>query len=294
MSPAAPHATDETPIVHRRVDLGFPTDVPRHWAGDPVFTRISDALSLLFPAGEAFFIQAVNHYKDRIDDEELRAAVRGFAYQESMHSKEHAAYNAMLEAQGLDIGWVERGLKTRLKFARRYMPPIMQLAFTATAEHLTATMAEGLLGAMREQEQLGKADARMRALYYWHAVEEVEHKSVAWDVYHRVAHGGVVRRLIAQVWVTILVLLNTSLAAGWMLYRDGLLFDLGTWRRAVPLLWGRRGFFTRMVRPFLRGFRPGFHPRDTPVPQGYREFVRAWDERSDALAASEQALAALA
>ena len=123
---------EETPIVARRVDLGFPTDVPRHWAGDPVFTRISDALSLLFPAGEAFFIQAVNHYKDRIEDEELRAAVRGFAYQESMHSKEHAAYNAMLEAQGLDIGWVERSLKTRLKIARRYMPPIMQLAFTAT------------------------------------------------------------------------------------------------------------------------------------------------------------------
>jgi len=277
---------EDTPIVARRVDLGFPTDVPRHWAGDPVFTRISDALSLLFPAGEAFFIQAVNHYKDRIDDEELRAAVRGFAYQESMHSKEHAAYNAMLEAQGLD------SLKTRLGIARRYMPPIMQLAFTATAEHLTATMAEGLLGALREQEQLARAHPRMRALYYWHAVEEVEHKSVAWDVYHRVAHGGVVRRLIAQVWVTTLVLINVSLAAGWMLYRDGLLFDLTTWRRSIPLLWGRHGFFTRMVRPFLRGFRPGFHPRETPVPPGYREFVRAWDGCTDALAASEQALAA--
>lgn len=285
---------DDTPIAPRRVDLGFPADVPRHWAGDPVFTRISDALSLLFPAGEAFFIQAVNHYKDRIDDEVLRAEVRGFAYQESMHSKEHAAYNAMLEAQGLDIGWVERSLKARLAIARRTMPPIMQLAFTATAEHLTATMAEGLLGAMREQEQLAKADPRMRALYYWHAVEEVEHKSVAWDVYHRVAGGGIVRRLIAQVWVTLLVLLNVSLAAGWMLYRDGLLFDLATWRRSVPLLWGRRGFFTRMVRPFLRGFRPGFHPRDTPVPRGYREFVRAWNERHDVLAASEQALAAMA
>jgi len=286
--------TTETPIVARRVELGFPSDVPRHWAGDPVFTRISDALSLLFPQGEAFFIEAVNHYKDRIDDAALRADVRAFAYQEAMHSKEHAAYNAMLAAQGLDVGWVERSLAARLALARRLMPPIMQLAFTATAEHLTATMAEGLLGALREQEQLAQADPRMRALYYWHAVEEVEHKSVAWDVYHRVARGGLVRRLIAQVWVTVLVLINVSLAAGWMLYRDGLLFDAATWRRSVPLLWGRRGFFTRMVRPFLRGFRPGFHPRDTPVPAGYREFVRAWGDRPDALAASEQALAALA
>jgi predicted metal-dependent hydrolase len=283
---------NERPIVPRRVDLGFPAPVPRHWAGDPVFTRISDALSLLFPAGEQFFIQAVNRFKDRIADEGLRERVRGFAYQEAQHSTAHAAYNRMLEEQGLEIGWVERSLQRRLAFAKRFLPEVQQLALTATAEHLTATMAEGLLASLRDQ--LGDADPRMRALYYWHAVEEVEHKSVAWDVYERVARGGYVRRVVAQLWITLLVVLNVSLAAAWMLYRDGLLLDARTWRRSLPLLWGRAGFFTRMVRPYLRGFRPRFHPDDTPVPRGYREFVAAWRRQPDALAASEAALASAA
>jgi predicted metal-dependent hydrolase len=280
----------KTPIVPRRVDFGFPADMPRHWAGDPVFTRISDALSLLFPAGEQFFIQSVNNYKDRITDEDLRAQVRGFAYQESQHSTAHAAYNRMLDGQGIDIGWVERGLKKRLAIARRLFPEVQQLALTATAEHLTATMAEGLLASMRDQ--FGDADPRMRALYYWHAVEEVEHKAVAWDVYERVARGGWLRRVAAQTWITVLVVLNVSLAAAYMLYRDGVLFDAGMWRRSLPRLWGRRGFFTRLVRPYLRGFRPGFHPRQTPVPQGYAEFVHAWQRDPDPLTATHAALAA--
>jgi len=277
-------------IVPRRVDLGFPADVPKHWAGDPVFTRISDALSLLFPAGEQFFIQSVNHYKDRIDDPELRERVRGFAYQEAQHSTAHAAYNRMLEDQGLDVGWVERGLKHRLAFAKRFLPEVQQLALTATAEHLTATMAEGLLASLREK--FPDADPRMRALYYWHAVEEVEHKSVAWDVYERVAKGGYPRRVVAQLWITLLIVLNVSLATCWMLHRDGLLLDARTWRRSLPLLWGRRGVFTRMVRPYLRGFGRRFHPDQTSVPRGYREFVDAWRLKPDVLAASEAALAA--
>lgn len=282
--------TVETPIVPRRIDLGFPAaDMPRHWAGDPVFTRISDALSLLFPAGEQFFIQSVNLYKDRIDDGDLREQVRGFAYQEAQHSTAHAAYNRMLEDQDLGIGWVERGLKKRLKIARRLFPPVQQLAFTATAEHLTATMAEGLLASLRDQ--FSDADPRMRALYYWHAVEEVEHKSVAWDVYERVAGGGYVRRVLTQLWVTLLVVLNVSLATLYMLHRDGLLLDAGMWRRSLPRLWGRRGFFTRMVRPYLRGFRPRFHPRQTPVPPGYAEFVTAWQKNPTALAATQSAMA---
>jgi predicted metal-dependent hydrolase len=268
----------ETPIVPRRVDLGFPAaDVPRHWADDPVFTRISDALSLLFPAGEQFFIQSVNLYKDGIADPELRERVRGFTYQEAQHSTAHAAYNRMLEDQGLKIGWVDRSLRRRLTIAKRFLPEVFQLAFTATAEHLTATMAEGLIASMRDQ--FATADPRMRALYYWHAVEEVEHKDVAWDVYERVAKGGYRRRVMAQLWVTTLVLLNVGILAAYMLQRDGLLFDFRMWRKSIPQLWGRRGFFTRMIRPYLRGFA---------------EFVRAWQRHPDAMAATESALAATA
>jgi hypothetical protein len=280
------------PIVPRKVDLGFPAPVPRFWAGDPLLTRVSDALSLLFPLGEAFFIEAVQHYRPQIEDPTLRQQVRDFAYQEGQHSKAHAAYNRMLADQGLHLDWVERSLAVRLDIGRRLFRPVTRLAFTATAEHLTATMAEGMLASM--QDHLAHADPRMRALYYWHAVEEVEHKAVAWDVYERVAHGGWLRRVLAQLWTTQMVILNVGIVVAYMLYKDGLLFDVGTWRRGLVTLWGPRGFFTRMVRPFLRGFRPGFHPWKTGTPPGYAPFVRAWRDEPDARRATDRALAALA
>jgi predicted metal-dependent hydrolase len=280
----------ETPIVPRKVDLGFPADVPRHWAGDAMLTRVADALSLLFPVGEAFFIESVQHYRDRITDPTLRRQVKEFAYQEGQHSRSHAAFNRMLAGQGLSVDWVERSLEFRLGVARRHFSPEFRLAATACAEHLTATMAEALLVSMHDH--FAHADPRMRALYYWHAVEEVEHKAVSWDVYERVAHGGWLRRVLTQLFVTQVIALNTIVVVIYMLHKDGLLFDAGTWRRGLATLWGRGGFFTRMVRPYLRGFRPGFHPWQTEIPPGFAAFVHAWPERKDAMAATAEAMAA--
>lgn len=247
----------ELPIVPRRVDLGFPAPVPRHWAGDPVLTRIADAFSLLFPAGEQFFIHAVHLYRDRIEDEELRARVRGFAYQEAQHSTAHAAYNRMLEDQGLHLGWVDRSLRRRLGVAKRLFPDVLQLALTATAEHLTATMAEGLLGAMHDQFR--DADPRMRALYYWHAVEEIEHKAVAFDVLAKVNPSYALRMKglalatigLAGFWAAAMImLLEQDRRAG----RRG---ALAQWKK-VP----KRPSITQRV--FLRGIREylrrDFHP----------------------------------
>ena len=179
-------------IVPRNVALQFPRSVPRHWAGDPVLTRILDAFSLLFPAGEQFFIRSVQCYRERITSPELRRQVKNFACQEARHSNTHAAYNAHLADQGLTLAWVERSLQVRLALASAYLSDVQRLAITAAGEHLTATMAAGLLASM--DDHLACADLRMRALYLWHAVEEVEHKAVAWDVYEQVARGSWGRR----------------------------------------------------------------------------------------------------
>jgi hypothetical protein len=195
----------------------------------------------------------------------------------------------MLADQGMHLDWVERSLQTRLRISRRIFRPVTRLAFTTAAEHLTATMAHAMLSSMHDH--LAAADPRMRALYFWHAVEEIEHKAVSWDVYERVARGGWLRRVLAQFWISVVIVLNVAIVVTYMLHKDGRLFDLGMWRRSLPVLWGRRGFFTRMIRPYLRGFRPGFHPWETPVPREAREFAEAWGGRPDAVAATARALA---
>jgi len=66
------------------------SDVPRHWlAGNPAATAISNAVNLLFPHGERFFVRSVHHYLDQITDPTLRAQVMAFFKQEGHHARHH-------------------------------------------------------------------------------------------------------------------------------------------------------------------------------------------------------------
>ncbi len=154
--------------------------VPRHWFGENVVaTHIANGVNLLFPAGERFFVRAVKHYLEDLDDETLRARVKGFFGQEGRHAKEHDDYNRILEAHGFRVDrfldWYERVAYANIE---RVSPPALRLAATAACEHFTAILAENAL----EMRFLDVADPRMRALLLWHACEEIEHRDVAFDV----------------------------------------------------------------------------------------------------------------
>ena len=68
-------------IMPVRRDLRFDLPVERakdwHGLGSHV-THFFNALSLLFPAGERFFMDSVRNYRDRIDDPVLKQQVLGF------------------------------------------------------------------------------------------------------------------------------------------------------------------------------------------------------------------------
>jgi len=159
--------------------------VPRDWlAGSRRATRLVDALSLVFPDGERFFIRSVQHYAHVFDtDPALRARVRGFFGQEARHGHAHEQHNGWLAAQGYDVS---RFLRTYRRLAWEGIepacPPALRLSITVALEHLTATLATVAL----EGPVLDDAHPEVRALLRWHALEEIEHKSVAFDVLARV------------------------------------------------------------------------------------------------------------
>jgi predicted metal-dependent hydrolase len=167
--------------------MGFPFSaaIPRWWLfGNPIPTHVANGLNLLFPDGERFFIRSVKHYARVFEnDPELLARVRGFYGQEGRHGHEHERYNHILEEQGFDV---DRFLVFYRKLAfgvlEPSVPPSVRLAVTAALEHLTASMADnGLRG-----DLMDSAHPIMRDLLKWHAAEEIEHKSVAFDVLQRV------------------------------------------------------------------------------------------------------------
>ena len=179
-------------IPRRNVELAFdPATVPRDWVnGDAYETTFMAALSLLFPEGEQFFVRAVKAFQDRVTDPELAKAVTGFIGQEAIHGREHRVFNDMLVAHGFsEAPAIDANLKRFLQRVRKTLSPHQQLAVTCALEHFTAMLAEQL----GDPHQRGRIHPSVHPLWMWHAMEESEHKAVAFDVY-REAGGTYVTR----------------------------------------------------------------------------------------------------
>jgi predicted metal-dependent hydrolase len=247
--------------------MGFPfrdAGIPRHWfMGSPHLTHLSNALQLLFPAGERFFIRSVKHYEDRITDPELKARIKGFYGQEGRHGHEHERLFKVLEAQGYEIesflAWYEDMAYEKLE---KRFSPAMRLSVTAALEHFTAAMGRNAL----TSDFLDEAHPIIADLMRWHAAEEIEHKSVAFDVFEAVDGRYHVR-------VAGLFLALVGLTRFWSEGTKHFLREeakMGTDLRAAakaarenPRLQLERKRRGEMFRDaILEYLRPGFHPDD--------------------------------
>jgi uncharacterized protein len=242
------------------------------WLDDNAFlTAFFNALSIAFPAGEKFFIDAVRHYADRITDPALKADIQGFCGQEGFHRREHARYNETLcAARGYDLDALEGTLTRRLRWAQRTLSPIKNLAITLAIEHFTAVLAELVL---REGSILDRTDPAMRALWRWHAAEELEHKSVAFDVYRAVGGSEALRRGVMRR-ATVFLTFEVTRALVSILRKDGQLFNIRLWRQGLARLFGKQGVFSGAWPLYKAYYREGFHPGQ----QDTRELLVQWAE----------------
>lgn len=252
--------------------------------GNSFMTRFFDALSVHFPDGERFFIQSVRNYQDSIEDPKLRQDVKDFIRQEAQHGIVHDKFNEVMAQQGVNVDKIITNIQTNLQFIQKYMPPKFQLAFTAALEHFTATLGEGIL---ENEEVFEHADPIMRALFMWHAVEEVEHKAVAFDVYNQAAGGGYFTRVSALVSATLMVHVFVTPVFWHMLKIDGVSDQPTDIIRGINRFYGRKGILTRMLPSYLAWFKPGFHPWDTGIPKQVDLWMKEYNEKQDPLAASE-------
>ncbi|MCF4164910.1 metal-dependent hydrolase [Zavarzinia compransoris] len=248
-----------TPITPRNIT--FKVDGTRTlWCDDDAArTAFFDGLSIMFPEGERFFMEAVRDNAAGITDPALKRDIQGFTTQEAIHSREHMRYNRMLtERVGEVVTRLEDAEKKRIEFAKRVMGPQQRLAMTIALEHFTAIMADHLL---RFPHMLDGADPEMARLWRWHAIEESEHKAVAFDVYRAVypGLGGYLRRIWLMLVTTTTFTFFMSVHINAIMKADGRATWGNRWR-LVKLFWGRNGVITRTLPSWLAYFRPGFHP----------------------------------
>ena len=244
------------PITPRKVVPQF-AGVPRHWfGGSAVATHITNGVNMLFPQGERFFVRSVKHFLDRIEDPELRDQIRGFFGQEGRHASAHDDYNDHLRAQGFRIDrFLEIHDRICYDWLERLTTPELRLAATAAAEHYTAILAEGAFTG----QTFDAAHPVMRELLLWHAAEEIEHKSVAFDVLQKVDDSYFLR-LSGFALASAVLLSFWTIGAIMLMVQD----EDATWERIRrDFRGGRRGgFLSRgdVVRRVMAFTRPNFHP----------------------------------
>jgi uncharacterized protein len=227
---------------------------------DIVFSHFLANLSGAFPPGEEAFIRSVRRVADQIADPVLKKKVARFIGQESMHGQEHRRLNQELIEMGYKIDFPDRPsfIERRIRFERR-LPARLHLAITAAAEHYTAVIAEHILSSDEIQAIPGAPE--VWHLLNWHALEELEHKSVAFDVYRTV--GGSERMRIAVMAMMIVL----TLPLGILALTISLARDPFARRQPVRLVREAHRLFTGPMfdglLPDLANYlRPKFHPDD--------------------------------
>src|SRR3954451_2214019 len=185
-------------------------DLPKYFAadGDIVMSHVLTVLSSTFPEGENFFVRSVAAVRDEITDPQLLADVDGFIGQEEMHGREHQVLNDRLAKFGYPTRGISRYVQGLYWVRERIQTKKVNLAFTAALEHYTATLAELLLTDEEARKAVGKPGAR--DILTWHALEESEHKAVAYDVYKAVG-GGEFMRILVMFLTDLLFIFETGI-----------------------------------------------------------------------------------
>lgn len=260
----------------RRMQFDF-DQVPEYWMNDSAgLTHFMTALSALFPAGEKFFIdsvRAVRQHPNIKDNRLLQKEISAFIGQEAMHTHEHIGFNASAQKFGHDVdrldAYTDRVIQGTRKFMAKLAQPfgitqqMIDLTATTALEHFTATIASQLLSNTHIQALM--TDTTMRNMWMWHAIEENEHKAVAYDVFEGVFGRGVkayALRSSSLVIAMITLLIVQSYFLVHLLKQDqqlnrGALKDIYVYAYSPS-----KGIITGMGREMLMYFKPGFHPND--------------------------------
>ena len=245
-------------LIVRRLLIDLAPPVDRHWCGGDAFlTAWFNALSMSFPLGEQFFIDAVRDgFKVLPSDKQaaFKAEVQGFVGQEATHRRLHTLFNTQIEKHGLVNAWETRAA-ARLKMMQganvRHA-----LAITAANEHFTALFAEWLLA---RPQILDGSEPRLKTLWLWHCAEEAEHKCTAFDLYQALG-GNHAWRVKWMRRITLIFLTDTLRQTVDNLRRDGTLWRWSTWRSAARHMLGRDGLLPVSWKAWRSYFKTDFHP----------------------------------
>lgn len=247
-----------------------PKAIRRHFfANSPVMSHLLTALSSTFPVGEQFFVHSVRNVRDKITDEKLQAQIAAFIGQEAMHSKAHAEFNDAWRRDDYNLDSFQAWLARRDAFIKSVHPKL-QLAVTCAFEHFTALLGGYIL---RNPQVLSTLDDDAIKLWVWHAIEEIEHRAVAFDVYQAIYKDNRTRRAVMR---------NVTTGFASLTFYSATRLFMQDWRKSVPkVIQNVHGIYMiskmliSLIPEYLSYYKADFHPDEID----YSKIVTYWKEK---------------
>jgi len=245
-------------IEVRNVEFSFDEIQEMNWFRDnPILTAFITVLSATFPPGEQMFIDAVRRHKDFAKDPKQIQEINDFIRQEASHTHHHRLLNNQLVKVGWRADAVEQRVANAIKKHKTRFRPITLLAGTVCLEHLTAIISDWILNNPQEFENVSPSFVN---LMQWHALEEIEHKSVAFNLY--MDSGGDHKSLrkamrIISVGFPLLCMVRTT----YLLAKSRQMPSWKHIKEAYKLFFNKKnGFVTCVYRDFKLFYKDDFHP----------------------------------
>jgi len=211
------------PLFPRQVQFDWQHS-PFHWIpNDPFASHWINHFSFSLVRGEYFFCRTFNKALPEIRDEKMLADVKTFIRQEAIHAQAHKeSIEQYLQKYGVDIEanyarvvqlfdklLADKPLGYELPKALRKEWLLIRVALVAAAEHFTAGFGHYVL--CNSHWEARGADPMVSDLFTWHSAEEVEHRTVAYDLYQHLS-GNYLRRSL--VMLAVAPMLTYLMAAG--------------------------------------------------------------------------------
>ena len=260
-SPGQPSRSSEDAITVRRMAFPFPERIdPVVIEGCPEESYFFVGLSLLLPYLEPYLIRTLREAKKRVTDPALAADMDLFNAQEGQHYRQHIRFNEAVRPPGLEaLKALEADLSADYHRFTETRSLRFNLAYAEGFEAFTTAVARFAL----ETRQFDRVSPdAARDLFRWHLVEELEHRTVAFDVYDHVCGGYLYRLavgLFAQWHLNRFALRVSSALQG----KDPEEFQKKygghreAWARLQPLLrLGARRFFPKVLATYLPWYTP--------------------------------------
>lgn len=227
---------------------------------NPMLTYMFLGLSSTFPTGEQFFVHTVRNVRDRVKNQQLQHDISAFIGQESMHSHAHEEFNDAAKHLGGGIqqliGKIIQEEIAALDTAKRNLTEKQQLAVTCALEHFTAIMAKYF---MENERFYHEMDPKVARLWFWHAIEESEHKAVAFDVYQEVFNDQTTRKRIMFIVTMSFMWRIVELTVRLMLQDKK---SWSQWRKHLHAINEMKHIVTSLRADYIRYYQDDFHPND--------------------------------